>query len=219
MPGTWRASASRGRRQAGSSPGASAPPARRTHQSVRIQEDTLAVPREGPAVQLGERDAQLRPPEQGQAHGVRRVRQVHLHDLVEHPRQDDPAKTRARRSEDRGGRGPRRGNALRGSRRWGAAPGGGRAPWCQSSGRLAPRLGLAHTRGAGGGVPGVSQQTSLGLTLRMAVPPRFHSIVMIFFPQRLGREGRRPSRNQPTLAHFSIDVSSAKSHAGGCLRG
>lgn len=28
-----------------------------------------------------------------------------------------------------------------------------------------------------------------------------------------------PKPTQPTLAHFSIDVSSAKSHAGGCLRG
>lgn len=103
---------------------ASHPPARHTHQGVCIQEHALAVLREGPAVQLGESDPQLGSPEEGQVDVVRAVDQVHLYDLIKHPRQDDPGKTRARLWEDGGGcaAGTRACNskALRGSQTWDA---------------------------------------------------------------------------------------------------
>lgn len=73
-------------------PGASgAPPRGGAHQGVRVQEDALPVARERPAVQLGQGDAELRPPQEGQVHVVGAVDQVHLDHLIEHLGEDEPA--------------------------------------------------------------------------------------------------------------------------------
>ena len=61
-----------------------------THQCVRIQEDTFTVLGQGPAVDLGEGDAELRTSQQGQVETVLAVHHVHRDDLVKHILKSEP---------------------------------------------------------------------------------------------------------------------------------
>lgn len=60
------------------------------HQHIGIQEHTFGVVCEGPTVQLGEGDAQLRPLHEGQVGWVAGVQHVHHHHFVEHPLEQRP---------------------------------------------------------------------------------------------------------------------------------
>lgn len=63
-----------------------------THQSVCIQEDTLAIMGEGPTVKFGQGDSKLGSPQKGQVDVVCTLYQVHLDYLIKHLREDNPAK-------------------------------------------------------------------------------------------------------------------------------
>lgn len=63
-----------------------------THQGICIQEDALAIMGECPTVKLGEGDSELRSLQKGQVDVVYTVYQVHLDDLIKHPREDHPGK-------------------------------------------------------------------------------------------------------------------------------
>ena len=58
-----------------------------TDQRVGVQEDTLGVLGETPAVQLGEGEAEVRSGEQGKVLGVSTVEDVHLHHGVKRVQQ------------------------------------------------------------------------------------------------------------------------------------
>lgn len=54
-----------------------------SHQGVRIHEHTLAVVCEGPAVEFGEGDTQVRTLHEGQVSRIARVHDVHQANLIE----------------------------------------------------------------------------------------------------------------------------------------
>ena len=61
-----------------------------THQTVGVEEDTFGELCERPAVEFGERDAQLRPRHERQVRRVSRVQHVHTDDVIKRTRQLRP---------------------------------------------------------------------------------------------------------------------------------